>query len=97
MGNGVFIFIIRYLPLITSSSSLAAFYSKIRVGHVEAGLRSYDIYEPFPEEVMRQMTSRVAELHFAPTGVNKLALMKEGISLDKIFCFLICPPNFSRV
>ena len=47
--------------------ALASFYSKIPVFHVEAGLRSYDIYEPFPEEVMRQMTSRVAELHFAPT------------------------------
>ncbi len=65
--------------------ALTSFYNKIPVFHVEAGLRSYDIYEPFPEEVMRQMTSRVAELHFAPTGVNKLALMKEGISLDKIF------------
>ncbi len=65
--------------------ALTSFYHKVPVFHVEAGLRSYDIYEPFPEEVMRQMTSRVADLHFAPTGVNKLALMKEGISLDKIF------------
>ena len=65
--------------------ALTSFYHKKPVFHVEAGLRSYDIYEPFPEEVMRQMTSRVADLHFAPKGVNKLALMKEGISLDKIF------------
>lgn len=65
--------------------ALTSFYHKVPVFHVEAGLRSYDIYEPFPEEVMRQMTSRVADLHFAPTGVNKLALMKEGISIDKIF------------
>ncbi|MBQ7763770.1 UDP-N-acetylglucosamine 2-epimerase (non-hydrolyzing) [bacterium] len=65
--------------------ALTSFYHKKPVFHVEAGLRSYDIYEPFPEEVMRQMTSRVADLHFAPTDVNKLALMKEGISLDKIF------------
>ncbi|MBO5739035.1 UDP-N-acetylglucosamine 2-epimerase (non-hydrolyzing) [bacterium] len=65
--------------------ALTSFYHKKPVFHVEAGLRSYDIYEPFPEEVMRQMTSRVADLHFAPTNVNKLALMKEGISLDKIF------------
>ena len=65
--------------------ALTSFYHKKPVFHVEAGLRSYDIYEPFPEEVMRQMTSRVADLHFAPTGVNKLALMKEGISLNKIF------------
>ena len=65
--------------------ALTSFYHKVPVFHVEAGLRSYDIYEPFPEEVMRQMTSRVADLHFAPTNVNKLALMKEGISIDKIF------------
>ncbi len=64
--------------------ALTSFYHKIPVFHVEAGLRSYDIYEPFPEEVMRQMTSRVAALHFAPTGVNKEALLKEDISEDKI-------------
>lgn len=64
--------------------ALASFYNKIPVFHVEAGLRSYDIYEPFPEEVMRQMTSRVAELHFAPTEKNRLALLKENISDDKI-------------
>ena len=64
--------------------ALTAFYHKLPVFHVEAGLRSYDIYEPFPEEVMRQMTSRVADLHFAPTGVNEKALLDEGISKDKI-------------
>ena len=64
--------------------ALTGFHHKIPVFHVEAGLRSYDIYEPFPEEVMRQMTSRVAELHFAPTGVNKEALLKENISENKI-------------
>ena len=64
--------------------ALTSFYHKIPVFHVEAGLRSYDIYEPFPEEVMRQMTSRVAEIHFAPTNVNKLALLKENIQEDKI-------------
>ena len=64
--------------------ALASFYNKIPVFHVEAGLRSYDIYEPFPEEVMRQMTSRVAELHFAPTEKNRNALLKEDISEDKI-------------
>ena len=64
--------------------ALTAFYHKIPVFHVEAGLRSYDIYEPFPEEVMRQMTSRVADLHFAPTGVNKKALLKENIPEEKI-------------
>lgn len=64
--------------------ALASFYSKIPVFHVEAGLRSYDIYEPFPEEVMRQMTSRVAELHFAPTEKSKKALLKEDILDNKI-------------
>ncbi len=64
--------------------ALTSFYHKIPVFHVEAGLRSYDIYEPFPEEVMRQMTSRVAELHFAPTEINKEALLKENIDKNKI-------------
>lgn len=64
--------------------ALASFYRKIPVFHVEAGLRSYDIYEPFPEEVMRQMTSRVAQLHFAPTEKNRNALLKEDISPSKI-------------
>lgn len=64
--------------------ALASFYNKIPVFHVEAGLRSYDIYEPFPEEVMRQMTSRVAQLHFAPTEKNRQALLKENIDDDKI-------------
>ncbi len=64
--------------------ALASFYNRIPVFHVEAGLRSYDIYEPFPEEVMRQMTSRVAEIHFAPTDKNRQALLKENISDNKI-------------
>ena len=64
--------------------ALTSFYHKIPVFHVEAGLRSYDIYEPFPEEVMRQMTSRVAQLHFAPTEINKKALLKEDIPENKI-------------
>lgn len=65
--------------------ALTSFYHKIPVYHVEAGLRSYDIYEPFPEEVMRQMTSRVADIHFAPTEVNKNALLRENIDEKKIF------------
>jgi UDP-N-acetylglucosamine 2-epimerase (non-hydrolysing) len=64
--------------------ALTSYYRKIPVFHVEAGLRSYDIYEPFPEEVMRQMTSRVAEIHFAPTEKNRNALLKEDISQNKI-------------
>ena len=65
--------------------ALASFYKKIPVYHVEAGLRSYDIYEPFPEEVMRQMTSRVAQINFAPTEKNRQALLKENIADDKIY------------
>lgn len=66
-------------------AALVSFYNKIPVFHVEAGLRSYDIFEPFPEEIMRQMTSRVADLHFAPTEKNKNALLKENIPENKIF------------
>lgn len=64
--------------------ALTSFYRKIPVFHVEAGLRSYDIYEPFPEEIMRQMTSRVADLNFAPTEKNRKALLKEDIQVSKI-------------
>lgn len=64
--------------------ALTGFYHKIPVFHIEAGLRSYDMYEPFPEEIFRQMTSRVADLHFAPTIDNMVALLNEGISEDKI-------------
>lgn len=67
------------------TGALVSFYHKIPVFHVEAGLRSYDIYEPFPEEVMRQMTSRVTKLHFAPTEKNKEALLSEGINKDSIY------------
>lgn len=65
--------------------ALTSFYRKIPVFHVEAGLRSYDIFEPFPEEVMRQMASRVTALNFAPTEKNKLALLNEGINENTIF------------
>src|SRR5574344_3106394 len=66
------------------TGSLVSFYHKVPVFHVEAGLRSYDLFEPFPEEVMRQMTSRVAQLNFAPTSTHEQALLKEDISKDKI-------------
>ena len=59
--------------------ALTSFYNKIPVFHVEAGLRSYDKFEPFPEEMIRQMVSRITDLHFAPTDVNKEALIKENI------------------
>lgn len=66
------------------TGSLVSFYHKVPVFHVEAGLRSYDMFEPFPEEAMRQMTSRIAQLHFAPTEANKKALLKEDIEEKKI-------------
>lgn len=65
--------------------ALTSYYHKIPVFHVEAGLRSYDIFEPFPEEIMRQMASRVTSLNFAPTEKNKQALLNEGIKNDTIF------------
>ena len=60
--------------------ALAAFYQRIPVGHVEAGLRTYDKYSPFPEEMNRTLTGRIAELHFSPTANNKENLRKEGIT-----------------
>lgn len=66
------------------AAALAAFYAKIPVGHVEAGLRTYDRYSPFPEEINRNLTSRLATLHFAPTELNRENLAKEGI-VDKVF------------
>ena len=61
------------------AAALAAFYQKIPVGHVEAGLRTGNKYSPFPEEMNRVMTSRIAEYHFAPTQNNKCNLEKENI------------------
>ena len=62
----------------TLSGSLAAFYNQVAVGHVEAGLRTYDKYSPFPEEVNRQVTGVIADMHFAPTEVSKGNLLREG-------------------
>lgn len=62
----------------TSAVSLAAFYRKIDVAHVEAGLRTHDIYSPFPEEINRQMTGLIAKYHFAPTADARDNLLKEG-------------------
>ena len=64
--------------------TLCSFYRRVPVFHIEAGLRSYDIYEPFPEEIIRQMTSRIAQLHFAPTEKNRQALLRENIDDNKI-------------
>ena len=61
------------------AAALASFYQQIPVGHVEAGLRTYDKYSPFPEELNRSLTGRIAELHFAPTEQNRQNLEKENI------------------
>lgn len=69
----------------TFVTSLAAFYLQIPVGHVEAGLRTYDIYSPFPEEFNRQVTGIIAKYHFAPTEVSKQNLLNEGKKNNDIY------------
>ena len=66
-------------------ASLAAFYKKISVGHVEAGLRTFDKYSPYPEEMNRKLTGALADLHFAPTPTNRTNLLNEGIKPDRIY------------
>jgi UDP-N-acetylglucosamine 2-epimerase (non-hydrolysing) len=68
----------------TFVGSLAAFYRQIPVGHVEAGLRTQDKANPFPEEINRRLTSCIADLHFAPTATAKQALLKEHIPAEQI-------------
>lgn len=69
----------------TFAASLASFYLKIPVGHVEAGLRTYDNHSPFPEEGNRRMTTTIATFHFAPTKWSENNLLKEGVSKENIF------------
>lgn len=66
-------------------AALAAFYNQVKVGHVEAGLRTYDKYSPYPEEMNRQLTGRIADLNFSPTEQNRLNLLKENVPDDTIF------------
>jgi UDP-N-acetylglucosamine 2-epimerase (non-hydrolysing) len=66
-------------------ASLSAFYKKIKVGHIEAGLRSYSKDEPYPEEVNRCLISKIADLHFAPTELNRAALIREAVPSDSIY------------
>jgi len=68
----------------TFATSLAAFYQQIPVGHVEAGLRTGNMYSPWPEEANRVLTGRLANLHFAPTERNQKALLNEQVPLEKI-------------
>lgn len=69
----------------TLSGSLAAFYNQVKVGHIEAGLRTYNKYSPYPEEVNRQITGIIADMHFAPTEKAKDNLVKEGKKKASIF------------
>lgn len=69
----------------TMAVSLAAYYARVSVGHVEAGLRTGDKYQPFPEEINRRVTGVIADLHFAPTQRARQNLLREGISAESIF------------
>lgn len=69
----------------TLNGALAAFYNKVPVGHVEAGLRSYDMYSPFPEEANRKLTGIITNLHFSPTKTNESNLLLEGVNKEKIY------------
>ncbi|MCF6768125.1 UDP-N-acetylglucosamine 2-epimerase (non-hydrolyzing) [Thiotrichales bacterium 19S11-10] len=66
------------------AAALSAFYHKVKIAHVEAGLRTYNLFSPYPEEANRQLVSRIANLHFAPTAVSKSNLISEGADQDKI-------------
>ena len=67
------------------ASALSAFYSQVNIGHVEAGLRTFNKYSPYPEEMNRQMIDRMADMFFAPTNFTKNNLLDEGVSEDKIY------------
>ena len=69
----------------STAAALAAFYQQIPVGHVEAGLRTHNIYSPWPEEMNRQLTGRIARYDFAPTQLSRRNLEREDISPEKIF------------
>jgi UDP-N-acetylglucosamine 2-epimerase (non-hydrolysing) len=69
----------------TFAGALAAFYQQIKVGHVEAGLRTFDKYFPFPEEMNRKLSGALADLHFAPTKGSKKNLLREGVNPDDIY------------
>jgi UDP-N-acetylglucosamine 2-epimerase (non-hydrolysing) len=68
----------------TFAASLAAYYQQIKIGHIEAGLRTGNIYSPWPEEANRKLTSAITNYHFAPTAGSKENLLKEGVSEDEI-------------
>ena len=69
----------------TFAGALAAFYNQVAIGHVEAGLRTYDKYSPYPEEMNRQMVDCMTDMYFAPTNLSKANLLKENIPESKIY------------
>jgi len=69
----------------TFATSLAAYYQKIKIGHVEAGLRTGDLYSPWPEEGNRRLTGVLTDYHFAPTNMSKNNLLNEGVSKSSVF------------
>jgi len=69
----------------TFAGALAAFYNQVAIGHVEAGLRTYDKYSPWPEEMNRQMVDCMTDMYFAPTDLSKKNLLKQNIKGDKIY------------
>lgn len=69
----------------TFATSLAAFYERIPVGHIEAGLRTGDLYSPWPEEANRQLTAVLAQWHFAPTDTSRQNLLRENVHKDTVF------------
>lgn len=68
----------------STAAALAAFYQQIPVGHVEAGLRTHNIYSPWPEEMNRQLTGRIATYHFAPTPLSRQNLLEENVKSEQI-------------
>jgi len=69
----------------TFAGALAAFYNQVKIGHVEAGLRTYDKYSPFPEEMNRKLTGAMTDMHFSPTISNKNNLLKENVCESTIY------------
>ena len=69
----------------TFTAALAAFYAGVKIGHVEAGLRTYDKYQPYPEEINRKLTTALADLHFAPTELSRGNLLRENVQAGSIF------------
>ena len=80
----------------STAAALAAFYQQIPVGHVEAGLRTHNIYSPWPEEMNRQITGRIATFHFSPTPLSRQNLLAEGLREEAVMvtgCLLYTSPS----